>query len=381
MKIQSADLVKYNANERGKNVGDCVKRSLSLAFGMDYNNVGKELMNKVKEVMPKSYARGEDSLWKRSGVYDKVIADHGGIKHPHSEIDGLYTLEEFVDNVLPEKGTFLVTTGRKPETHDHIVCVIDGTVYDSWDSRDQYPYCYYSFGDDFKVERGAEIDIANLSEAQIEGLLDKANYYDRIAQKAYKMLEKAGYKDAKFDVTGMAVIHYKISTNCRITFPPSQYTGKIRNYSFKLELVCSPFETKESFNKLIEKVVNVRTYDRVYAILQNEKQEQEGEEVLQARMGYASDATKKRLSKTLYMLRNEQKLYDSLPGWARALTTYIDINQPGEFSDSYEIHLVPLPGDPYNDEDDFVIITAFDAQELRRKLQEYHDTFKVTNDY
>ena len=48
--ISSADYVNYNANSRGNNVGDCVKRALSMAFDMDYNQTSKELNELVGQV-------------------------------------------------------------------------------------------------------------------------------------------------------------------------------------------------------------------------------------------------------------------------------------------------------------------------------------------
>ena len=47
MKILAAILKRYNANTRDSNVGDCVKRSLSVAFRTDYDEVSREL-NRIK---------------------------------------------------------------------------------------------------------------------------------------------------------------------------------------------------------------------------------------------------------------------------------------------------------------------------------------------
>ena len=40
-----AKLYKYNANTQNKNTGDCVARSISLALGMDYDEVKRGLKN------------------------------------------------------------------------------------------------------------------------------------------------------------------------------------------------------------------------------------------------------------------------------------------------------------------------------------------------
>ena len=375
MKIKSAQLVSYNANERGKNVGDCVKRSLSLATDTSYSDIGKELMKKVKEIYPRSYSQGQDGLWKRSNVYDKVIEAHGGTKHKHEEVDGIITLEDFVDNVLPKKGTFLITTGSKPGTHNHIVCVIDGKVYDSWDSRNEYVWCYYTF-DNVTTERKAEVDVASLNYDQVQNLLDDLDFAQRVKAKVEGMLHKKGYDNAVFKISRLGVINYKITLGCKLEFPPFAGQDKWRNYSFKVDIVASPFETAESFAKLVDKAVNVRTYDRVYAILQNEKEEHAGWEVLDKLSQYDDEYLKKRLHKNLYMTTAERRFFNTLPGWARALTTYISINQPGEYSDSYELYMVPLPDDPYHPQSDTIMIRGFDADDFRHHLEHYRETYK-----
>lgn len=43
MKVNSATLVEYNANDRGKNAPDCVKRAISMAFSIPYSEVSKAL--------------------------------------------------------------------------------------------------------------------------------------------------------------------------------------------------------------------------------------------------------------------------------------------------------------------------------------------------
>ena len=48
-----AKLYNYNANTSNKNTGDCVARSISLALGMDYDE--------VKRGLKKSRSRNESS--------------------------------------------------------------------------------------------------------------------------------------------------------------------------------------------------------------------------------------------------------------------------------------------------------------------------------
>ena len=102
MEIISADLVRYNANIRGKNVGDCVKRSLSLAFNIDYGQLEKEL----QQAAHKMYRVPPENAYRRSIVYNEVIYAHGGSKP--KEIDETIKLGDFIDNELPDKEYFLL---------------------------------------------------------------------------------------------------------------------------------------------------------------------------------------------------------------------------------------------------------------------------------
>ena len=67
--IFSAELTKYNANNRGTSTQDCVKRALSFAFNIPYIKISQELNAKMKELRADSY--------KTSRVYEYVILDHG----------------------------------------------------------------------------------------------------------------------------------------------------------------------------------------------------------------------------------------------------------------------------------------------------------------
>ena len=63
--VNSATLEKYNANNRGKSVDDCVKRGISLAFDLPYAEVGKILNAKMKEL--------RKSAWNIQPVFEPVI--------------------------------------------------------------------------------------------------------------------------------------------------------------------------------------------------------------------------------------------------------------------------------------------------------------------
>lgn len=88
-RIYSAEYKMYNANNRGKRVGDCVNRAISLAFNIDYNEAHRRLVDKMHEYKCNS--------WKIYPVYEAVILDLShDILSPTEVIDDM-TVSEFID--------------------------------------------------------------------------------------------------------------------------------------------------------------------------------------------------------------------------------------------------------------------------------------------
>ena len=113
----------YNANPDGKLVDDCVIRALTLALDMDWDSVAVQLcLYQLKmHDMPNSNA-----LW------DKLLKDHGFNRYivPDTCPD-CYTAEDFCDD-NPD-GTFVLGFDT------HVAAVVDGVIYDLWDSSKEVP--------------------------------------------------------------------------------------------------------------------------------------------------------------------------------------------------------------------------------------------------
>lgn len=125
----------YQPNPAGRTVGDCSVRAISKALGIDWEKAyAKIIVNGFRmNDMPSS-----DSVWgsvlRMNGFYRESI--------PNSCPD-CYTIEDFcMDN---PNGVFVLGTGG------HVATVIDGVLYDSWDSSKEVPiYVWYK---DFKPRR------------------------------------------------------------------------------------------------------------------------------------------------------------------------------------------------------------------------------------
>lgn len=116
-------LVLHNQNPLGRRVNDCVVRAISLATHRSWDKTYQELTE---------IAREEGTL-----LDDSNFVEH----YLNSRYDKLcyrckncnMTLREFVEN--HKLGTYLVTM------RNHITCVIDGEVYDTWNCLDKNIWC------------------------------------------------------------------------------------------------------------------------------------------------------------------------------------------------------------------------------------------------
>lgn len=117
----------YNPNPLNKSVGDCVVRAITKALDEDWYKIYSDLTVQGYALcdMPSS-----NSVWgqylKSKGYRRYVI--------PNTCPD-CYTIDDFCnDNPV---GTFIVCTGS------HVVTIIDGTIFDSWQSGSETPIFYW----------------------------------------------------------------------------------------------------------------------------------------------------------------------------------------------------------------------------------------------
>lgn len=119
--------IKFQNNPTGRNVGDCAVRAVSAALGVDW----EEAYNLIADA---GYAMGDmpssDSVWgavlRQHGFYRKAI--------PNTCPD-CYTAEDF--SVDHPHGVYVLGFGG------HVATVVDGDLYDSWDSSGKVPVYYW----------------------------------------------------------------------------------------------------------------------------------------------------------------------------------------------------------------------------------------------
>lgn len=118
----------YNPNPTERKVGDCSIRAVSKALNIDWETA-------YLKVCLAGYQMGDmpssDSVWgavlRQNGFYRKTI--------PNSCPD-CYTANDFCED--NPKGVYVLGFGG------HVATVIDGNLYDSWDSSKEIPiYVWY----------------------------------------------------------------------------------------------------------------------------------------------------------------------------------------------------------------------------------------------
>lgn len=119
--------IRFNNNPMSRTVGDCAVRAVSLALGVDW----EEAYNLIADA---GYAMGDmpssDSVWgavlRRNGFYRESIPNI---------CPECYTVRDFVKD-FPH-GVYVLGFGG------HVATVIDGDLYDSWDSSNEVPVYFW----------------------------------------------------------------------------------------------------------------------------------------------------------------------------------------------------------------------------------------------
>lgn len=111
----------YNPNPEHRRVGDCSVRAIAKALGVDWDTA--YMMTSVQAFIDKDMPSS-------NAVWGSILRQHGFVRDdiPNTCPD-CYTIGDFAAD-HPE-GLYVVGTG------DHVVCVENGTVYDSWPSIDE----------------------------------------------------------------------------------------------------------------------------------------------------------------------------------------------------------------------------------------------------
>lgn len=124
--------INYNSNPKGSLVGDCVIRAITKLTDKDWDSVYIDvcLQGFMMKDMPSSNAVWGACLISK-GFHREVISN---------TCPDCYTVRDFcVDH---PRGAYLLAIGT------HVVTVVDGDYYDSWDSGNEIPVYYFTKEDE-----------------------------------------------------------------------------------------------------------------------------------------------------------------------------------------------------------------------------------------
>lgn len=120
--------IQSNPNPKNARVGDCVIRAISIATNRSWEEVYTRLA---------AYGFMLCDMPSSNAVWAKYLKDLG---HERDIVidtcpNDCYTVKDFCsDN---REGTYILGTGV------HVVAVIDGDYYDTWDSGNEVPIYYW----------------------------------------------------------------------------------------------------------------------------------------------------------------------------------------------------------------------------------------------
>lgn len=131
--------IEYNCNPCNLQVGDCVLRAIATALDLDWYKVHDDLCSLSREMcdMPSS-----NRVWK------KYLRDYG-LKEIAIDTDcpNCLTVIDFCE--LHPTGRYILSTcdyysaNRITVVGTHLISVISGNHYDTWDSGLDIPLSYY----------------------------------------------------------------------------------------------------------------------------------------------------------------------------------------------------------------------------------------------
>lgn len=121
----------YNANPKGKKVGDCVMRALAALPGQDWYKVYDELCVIGRRLC---CAPTNDESW------DTWLKEHGYVrcKMPRKEDRSLYMLREFVRSSLIKDDESVIVS-----VSGHLTCIRDRKILDTWNCAGYKVRRYY----------------------------------------------------------------------------------------------------------------------------------------------------------------------------------------------------------------------------------------------
>lgn len=332
---------RYNANSQDNSVGDCVKRALTYAYAMDYNEVGRQL-NRIKGM----------GSYNSVATFTRFLKEKGAVKLG-KEYTGM-TEEEFCQKY--PTGVYILLTGKESQGYStHMVCIFNGDIIDSWNSSNYFVYDAWSIPNvDTTVHDVSYEDILKPLEEYIDKYLDSIN-------KKYSSWFKIWREDG-YDVNDLTYkMKFFIQTGPNLPDESSYYPN--RKHTKRIVVKLNPRMSAEKNLESLQPKLKQGVYDWVYPFQKDMRD-------CQAIDTFENE----RYDKDRYGKKSLLKL----PAWVRPYVTYFwwnEHNYSGYYN-NYELKFKALPDDPYvEDRGDIIRIETESWKEMKDQLDAYKENF------
>lgn len=118
----------FNPNPAGRMVGDCAVRAVSAALGVSWETAFALIANAAFQMADMPSSNGAwGAVLRQHGFYRAAIPDKCPV---------CYSAADFA--IDHPKGIYVLGFGN------HVATVIDGDLYDSWDSTNEIPQYFWA---------------------------------------------------------------------------------------------------------------------------------------------------------------------------------------------------------------------------------------------
>ena len=248
--------------------------------------------------------------------------------------------------------------------NNHILCVIDGKIYDSWNSLDEYVSYYYTIPENINRK-----------------FTDITDHFDDLISLAIQYLQKYGDRyltnhqldDANLEIELDNIDGYRffISVSFRLEREDIQAAE-----SFNVAYIFTPTTSFEAAKDKVISVSKVRIYDGLHSIAQKISSTSEGIKLYKD-SGYLIEDIKS--VRSMMLTDQEKRFYKSLPGWIKPFVTSLSISYPGQDCYSYQLSIRRIKGDPNQHSVEF---HSYTSKELLKEIELYKSNFmRIDYDY
>lgn len=381
--IENSELVRYNANNRGTNTGDCTARAISLAFNIPYSKARKALNQGAKDNWKKN--------WHYNTHYNviNVIRDLGGgeIHEIFKNSDTPISVNDWADT--HSTGTYIIWCSKngKDKRNLHLVAIINGTVYDSWDSRSYYVLGYWEINSGINSDQITDISSALdafFRSRDVHAYVEYTNVaFDKIIDKNKKLKKLADEYNADIDISIRVEKISWVDYNFRLWYIISVAIPTLQipntSYELKMGITFKPTMTEDEIEPFFDATFDHKLYFSVYNIINKIEDMCESYELL---TGGDPDTVINDVPDLWLGNKSEQKSFNSLPYWAKSLATRFkaDAAAYGDYSDRVELTIkIPKFDLEYDPEktNETRYFHSYNVNDLKAGL----DYYKRTGDY